>query len=197
MELDHLFVFVPNEAVAQDMMDAAGLVVNYSRQHAGQGTRNLCACLDDIFLELLWLDGTEVAPEAARIGLYARGRGEGSPLGVAWRGPAPLPTEPYAAPFLPDGATIAVAAASLDQAIAKISGDDEVFIAGGASVYEAALPRVARIYYTAVEAEVEGDVFFPSVDLSDWRLIEDIALPADEKNEYPFRFLTYERMRAS
>lgn len=121
-ELDHLFLFVPNETTARSMMDAAGLRVNYSRAHPGQGTRNLCACLDDVFLELLWLDGSEISAETERITLGARARGEGSPVGVSWRSTAVFQndqngTVPYTAPFLPTGITIPVAALSLDPSL--------------------------------------------------------------------------------
>ena len=95
-------------------MRDAGLRVNYSRVHPGQGTRNLCACLDDIFLELLWLDGSEISAESNEIGLAARGRGNGAPIGISWRGPTTLETKPYHAPFLPKGMSIPIAAASAD-----------------------------------------------------------------------------------
>jgi Glyoxalase-like domain len=113
-ELDHLFLFVPSELCAREMMATAGLRVSYARVHKGQGTRNLCASLDDIFLELLWLDGSDISTESDKITLAARGRGEGSPIGVSWRGECELDCVEYAAPFLPAGVTIPVARASLD-----------------------------------------------------------------------------------
>ena len=113
-EIDHLFLFVSDAACAAQMMADAGLRVNYSRKHPGQGTQNLCACLDDIFLELLWLDGSAISQESERITLGARGRGVGSPIGIAWRGVSSLECEDYAAPFLPENMTISVARASLD-----------------------------------------------------------------------------------
>ena len=112
--LDHAFMFVASEAEADRLFARDGLRVNYRRQHPGQGTRNACAALDDVFLELLWLDGTRPSDATSAIGLPARGRGEGSPFGISWRGEADLPTVPYAAPFLPDGITIPVARASVD-----------------------------------------------------------------------------------
>jgi Glyoxalase-like domain len=114
VELDHIFFFVPDELRAREMMATAGLRVNYSRIHKGQGTRNVCACLDDMFLELLWLDGSDIAKECDEITLAARGRGEGSPIGVSWRGHCELDCVEYAAPFLLAGVTIPVARASLD-----------------------------------------------------------------------------------
>lgn len=114
MELDHMFLFVKDEATARSMMKAAGLRVNYSRAHPGQGTKNLCACLDDIYFELLWMDGTEVSDETERVGLGRRGRGNGSPFGIAWRGDADIDVVFYAAPFLPEGLDIPIAKASMD-----------------------------------------------------------------------------------
>ncbi|WP_170347626.1 VOC family protein [Ruegeria atlantica] len=117
MELDHIFLFVKDEATARDMMEHAGLRVNYSRTHPGQGTRNLCACLDDMYFELLWLDGSPVADASEAIGLGKRGRGDGSPFGLTWRGGADIDCIDYAAPFLPPGITIPVAKASLDKSL--------------------------------------------------------------------------------
>jgi hypothetical protein len=116
-ELDHIFLFVPNEARARALMSEAGLRVNYARAHHGQGTRNLCACLDDMFLELIWADGAPAAEETERITLSARARGQGCPIGVSWRGACDLDCVPYAAPFLPPGAAIPVARASLDPSL--------------------------------------------------------------------------------
>ncbi|MEM9107448.1 MAG: VOC family protein, partial [Pseudomonadota bacterium] len=112
IELDHVFLFVESRTVAEKMMDEAGLRANYSRSHPGQGTTNLCACLDDVFLELLWLDGSVMSEESERVSLGKRGRGEGMPVGIAWRGDCPLKTDQYAAPFMPIGKGIPFARAS-------------------------------------------------------------------------------------
>jgi len=121
-ELDHLFLIVPDEKTATNMMEDAGLRVNYRRVHPGQGTSNLCACLDDVFIELLWLDGSEISDETEAITLSSRARGEGSPIGISWRGSSPFEsqkggTTPYYAPFLPKGVHIPVATASLDPSL--------------------------------------------------------------------------------
>ncbi|UWR24517.1 VOC family protein [Sulfitobacter sp. S190] len=118
-ELDHIFLVVADERTARSTMKDADLRVNYTRDHPGQGTRNICACLDNVFLELLWHDKTTVSAESEAITLGARIRGEGCPIGISWRGMSPFEdtaegTEPYNAPFLPKGMSIPVAAASLD-----------------------------------------------------------------------------------
>ena len=114
MDLDHVFLFVPSRACAERRFAAAGLRATFSRVHPGQGTTNLCAFLDDMFIELLWLDGSAPSQATQDLGLIDRARGKGLPLGLAWRGASSTPTFGYAAPYLPAGKTIAVARASRD-----------------------------------------------------------------------------------
>lgn len=86
-------------------------------------------------------------------------------------------------------------ATSLDAAIelARSSGDDETFIIGGAELYRAALSLADCLHYTRVCANVDGDTTFPSVSWDNWRLVESIDHPADDKNEFPVAFEVYER----
>jgi dihydrofolate reductase len=93
-----------------------------------------------------------------------------------------------------EGATIVH---SLDEALEVARDDDEPFIGGGAHIYRVALEDdlVDRIYITRVHAEVEGDTFFPDLDLDEWELISEEHHEADEKNEHPYSFLVYERKR--
>ena len=98
--------------------------------------------------------------------------------------------------YAPEGVTVVH---SLEDAIrvAARSGDDEAFVLGGAEIYDQAMHRADRMYLTRVHADVEGDTFFPDFDdVSEWRLTDAEHFDADEKNEYPFSFLTYERAGA-
>lgn len=95
--------------------------------------------------------------------------------------------------YAPEGVTVVH---SLEDAIhlAEGSGDDEVFVLGGAEIYAQAMHRADRMYLTRVHAEVEGDTWFPDFDdVSEWHLVDAEHFDADEKNEYPFSFLRYER----
>ena len=87
-----------------------------------------------------------------------------------------------------------VTASSLDDALQRAAGDDEIFICGGAAIYALALHRSQRMYLTRVHADVEGDVSFPEFDdVREWQLVDAEHFEADEKNEYPYSFLTYDR----
>jgi dihydrofolate reductase len=84
---------------------------------------------------------------------------------------------------------------SLDQAlkITEAAGDEEAFIVGGAELYRESLSRANRLYLTRVCAAVEGDTSFPEIEWNNWQLVESEDHDADEKNEYAYRFETYDR----
>jgi dihydrofolate reductase len=67
-------------------------------------------------------------------------------------------------------------------------GAEEVFVIGGAQIYQAFLPLAHRLYLTLVTADLEGDTFFPAYDESLWDEVSHEAHPADAKNEYPYCF---------
>ncbi len=87
----------------------------------------------------------------------------------------------------------ALVAGDLEQACTLANGDDEVFIIGGSSVYKSALGIVDRIYLTRVLADVEGDTFFPPLDLSSWQRVESEDHPADDRNDHDYLFEVYDR----
>jgi len=82
---------------------------------------------------------------------------------------------------------------SIEQAIEAAGAVDELMIIGGASFYEQMLPHTDRLYLTYVDAEIEGDAWFPEFDENQWQEIERIHRPADEKNKYPHDFVILER----
>lgn len=94
-------------------------------------------------------------------------------------------------PELPAGVLLA---ASLDEAIALCTGDDLVFIAGGAAVFAEGLERADRIYLTRLHADFPGDVFFPAFDESAWEVVERENHDADARHACAYSFLTYRRL---
>ena len=94
--------------------------------------------------------------------------------------------------FSADGVLIAH---SVEEALALARDDNEPFIGGGAEIYRQALVAdvVERLYITRVHARVEGDTFFPPIDLDQWLLADRVDHPADEKNEYSYSFEYYHR----
>jgi dihydrofolate reductase len=83
---------------------------------------------------------------------------------------------------------------SIDEAIDLASLDSEIFIGGGGQIFEQSIHRADTMYITRVHTELEGDAYFPEFDdVTEWNLVDAEHYEADEKNQYPYSFLTYER----
>lgn len=76
--------------------------------------------------------------------------------------------------------------ASLEEALA-LAKDKEVYISGGAQVYEEALLLAEKLYITEIDAEIEGDRFFPEFDESQYQkeIVERV------EGEIPYTYVTY------
>ena len=62
---------------------------------------------------------------------------------------------------------------NIEDAIRACSGEEEVFIIGGASIYEQALPLANYLYLTLVDANpAEADAFFPQIEEAQWQQIK-------------------------
>jgi dihydrofolate reductase len=61
--------------------------------------------------------------------------------------------------------------ASVDEALARASetATDEVCVIGGSDIFRLFLPVADRLYLTEVDLYADGDVFFPSIEPSQWR----------------------------
>ena len=72
--------------------------------------------------------------------------------------------------------------------------NDLAFVIGGAEIYKLFWEETQVLYLTEVEAEVEGDVYFPEIDLGEWKLRSREAHRADGKNEYDYTYFIYDRV---
>lgn len=79
------------------------------------------------------------------------------------------------------------------EAEARNLGVDEIAVIGGGVVYREAMDRATVLHVTHIEAEVEGDTFFPEIDPEVWQAGPVESVPAGEKDDYPTRFVTYRR----
>jgi len=81
---------------------------------------------------------------------------------------------------------------SLEEALAHCSKDEDIYIIGGASVYEQALSLANRLCLTEIDDTPEGaDAFFPQYD--GWRAVAKEEHPRDGKHAHNFAFIDYLR----
>lgn len=87
---------------------------------------------------------------------------------------------------------------TLDKAlnIAEANGEREAFVIGGAEIYSASMPVADRLYLTEIHASVHGDTFFPEFDAKAWKEVSRRGHPADDRHQYGFDFVVYDRIRA-
>lgn len=85
---------------------------------------------------------------------------------------------------------------SLNEAMGLTKADGEVFIIGGAKVFEQALPYTDKMYLTIVdETFPEADTFFPILDLTEWRVVQTSVSPKTKDNPFSQIFVLYERRK--
>lgn len=75
--------------------------------------------------------------------------------------------------------------------IDQLEGD--IYIFGGAKLYEAMMDKVTDMFITVVHHQFQGDVYFPQYNHEDWLLINERQGVVDEKNKWPHTFYHYKR----
>ena len=71
--------------------------------------------------------------------------------------------------------------------------DKTLYIVGGASIYETFLPYCDAIVKTTVHGEIEGDTYFPDLDLKAFKKVSESFNEKDDKNAYDFTITVFEK----
>ena len=80
----------------------------------------------------------------------------------------------------------------LEDAINEYKDEKEIFIIGGANIYNQAIHFADKLYITLVHHSFENaDTFFPEINENKWIMIEKEDFQKDEKHVYPYTFQTY------
>jgi dihydrofolate reductase len=78
--------------------------------------------------------------------------------------------------------------------IAKRNKEQEVFIIGGAEIYEQAMKYTQRMYLTEIDAVIDGDTFFPRHNPAEWHETSRLHHSPDERHQYAFDFTIYNKI---
>jgi len=89
----------------------------------------------------------------------------------------------------------AIVTNSLEGALSIASEDPQPFIIGGGEIYKIAMDISDRIELTRVHHHFEGDTSFPNIDKSKWAETEKITNKKDDKHNYDFTFITYNKIK--
>ena len=84
---------------------------------------------------------------------------------------------------------------TLDAALQSCGADEDIYIIGGAHVYEQAISKADRLCLTEVDdTPANADAFFPDYSTG-WHIVNKKVHPKDERHTFEYAFTDYERTR--
>ena len=72
---------------------------------------------------------------------------------------------------------------------------EEIVIIGGGFLFRDTISITNKLVLTKVDCEIDGDVFYPEIDLTDWTEIDSKSFIKDADNDFNFIVSTYDRVR--
>ncbi|MCX7123162.1 MAG: dihydrofolate reductase [Gammaproteobacteria bacterium] len=69
--------------------------------------------------------------------------------------------------------------------------EKDLFIIGGAEIYQLLLPQADLIYATEIKTKIEGDAFFPPLNREEWQEISRESHSTDERHAFDYDFVCY------
>ncbi len=75
-----------------------------------------------------------------------------------------------------------------------IKDEEEHFVIGGATMYRLLMPYCTKMYITEINQEFDGDVSFPEINMSEWKVTEREKGLKDEENPFDYEYVTYEKI---
>jgi len=78
--------------------------------------------------------------------------------------------------------------------VARASGEEELFVGGGAEIYAQCLDLADRIYLTLVDTDCQADTFFPELPHSQWREEVVGTHETDDRNPFSMTFKLLTRL---
>jgi dihydrofolate reductase len=77
--------------------------------------------------------------------------------------------------------------------IASEQRSEEIFIIGGALLFQETLPITQRLYLTVIHHEIQGDTYFPELNLAEWQEVKCLDHTPDKENNYSYSFKVLDR----
>jgi dihydrofolate reductase len=75
-----------------------------------------------------------------------------------------------------------------------MGAENEIVIIGGGFLFEETLPIVNKLVITKVDCNIHGDVYYPKIDMKDWKLIKSVPYSKNSDNDYDFKIEEYKKL---
>tara|TARA_B100000530_G_C15895485_1_gene463176 strand:+ start:102 stop:608 length:507 start_codon:yes stop_codon:yes gene_type:complete len=72
---------------------------------------------------------------------------------------------------------------------------NEIIIIGGGYLFRDTLSITNKLVLTKVNCNIEGDIFYPEIDLNEWKKLSSENFKKDSDNDYDFTVITYEKSK--
>ncbi|WP_347988446.1 dihydrofolate reductase [Methylomonas sp. AM2-LC] len=82
----------------------------------------------------------------------------------------------------------------IDSALNHCADKPEVFVIGGATLYQAMLAQAHFLYLTEIHKHFAGDTFFPEIDKKNWRILHNQQIDDDSSVDFSYSFVKLERI---
>ncbi len=74
-----------------------------------------------------------------------------------------------------------------------IKSEEEHFVIGGATIYKLLMPYCNKMYITKINANFEGDVYFPEIKKEEWKVLKVEKGIKNEENPFEYEYIDYIR----
>jgi len=81
----------------------------------------------------------------------------------------------------------------LEKALEHCKAEDQVFVIGGATLYNATLAHADSLYITQIHQDFSGDTWFPEINTTEWQECEREDITDDSRVNFNYSFICYNR----
>ena len=71
---------------------------------------------------------------------------------------------------------------------------NEIVIIGGGYLFKETLPVMNKLVITKVDCDVLGDIYYPKVEMENWKLVNSESFSKNSDNDYDFKIEEYEKL---
>jgi dihydrofolate reductase len=83
------------------------------------------------------------------------------------------------------------AISAAEQENIKMNRDNEIVIIGGGHIFHETSESMNKLIITRVDCDIDGDIYYPDIDLTRWDLIKTESYEKNSENDYNFKIEEY------
>jgi len=73
----------------------------------------------------------------------------------------------------------------------QMKKENEIVIIGGGHLFNETVKTINKLIITRVDCDIDGDIYYPKIDLTQWSLVKTESYKKDSENDYNFTIEEY------